>query len=109
MGFLVQSDDTILVYSQPGKRKLRNIAANPRVALALDETARWVLMSCGSRVRRDTCPIICRPFEVPAWVAKYGDHVVAGGFGTLERFAGSLTSGNRRLGMIPTCRCGCCT
>ena len=27
--------ETVLVYSQPGKPKLRNIAANPRVALAL--------------------------------------------------------------------------
>ncbi len=30
VGFVVQDDDTILVYSQPGKDKLRNVAANPR-------------------------------------------------------------------------------
>ena len=29
VGFLIKDDDTILVYSQPGKDKLRNIAANP--------------------------------------------------------------------------------
>jgi PPOX class probable F420-dependent enzyme len=39
VGFVVQDDDTILIYSQPGKEKLRNIAANPRVTLTLDETA----------------------------------------------------------------------
>jgi PPOX class probable F420-dependent enzyme len=34
--FLVRDDSTILVYSQPGKAKLRNLAGNPRVSLALD-------------------------------------------------------------------------
>ena len=28
--------------------------------------------------------------------------------GVPEVGPGSLTSGNRELGMIPTCRCGCC-
>ena len=28
--------------------------------------------------------------------------------GVSELEAGPLTSGNRRVGMIPTCRCGCC-
>src|SRR5207248_1463964 len=34
--FLVRGDGTILVYSQPGQHKLRNISKNPRVSLALD-------------------------------------------------------------------------
>ena len=36
--FLVRDDDTVLLYSQPGKAKLRNIDANPNVALGLDVT-----------------------------------------------------------------------
>jgi hypothetical protein len=28
--------------------------------------------------------------------------------GVPELGTGALSSGNRRLGMIPTCRCGCC-
>ena len=36
--FLFRDDATVLFYSQPGKAKLRNIAANPKVSLALDGT-----------------------------------------------------------------------
>ena len=36
--FLYRDDDSVLIYSQPGKAKLRNIAANPNVALGLDVT-----------------------------------------------------------------------
>lgn len=85
MGFLVQDDDTILVFSQPGKDKLRNIAANPRVTLTLDETALGtdVIRIEEARHVPDHPPA----FDVRAWVAKYGEHVASAGMGTPERFA----------------------
>ena len=36
--FLLRDDETILVYSQAAKMKLRSISHNPRVALGLDVT-----------------------------------------------------------------------
>ncbi|QIS02770.1 hypothetical protein F5X71_10945 [Nocardia brasiliensis] len=36
--FLLQEDETVLVYSRDGKKKLRNLAANPHVAFGLDVT-----------------------------------------------------------------------
>src|ERR1700733_3607268 len=36
--FLLRDDETILVYSQSGKQKLRNITTNPKVSLTLDAT-----------------------------------------------------------------------
>jgi PPOX class probable F420-dependent enzyme len=86
VGFAVQDDDTILVYSQPGKDKLRNIAANPRVTLTLDETA------SGSDVVRVVGTAEHVPGHPPAsgveaYVAKYGGQIATAGFGTPERFA----------------------
>jgi PPOX class probable F420-dependent enzyme len=83
--FLWRDDDTILVYSQPGKAKLRNIDANPQVALGLDVTdlGRDIIRFEGSAARAPGHP----PADgVPEYAAKYAERIGAI-FGTVEQFA----------------------
>jgi PPOX class probable F420-dependent enzyme len=87
--FLVREDGTVLVYSEPGRLKLRNIAANPHVALALDVTdiGRDIIRFEGTAV---AAPDHAPAHEVPAYVAKYTERAGAI-FGTVEGFAATFT------------------
>jgi PPOX class probable F420-dependent enzyme len=83
--FLLRDDGTILVYSQAGKAKLRNIAENPKVSLSLDGTdiGRNVVRIEGTARQVDDQP---PAHQQPAYLAKYIERIQAL-FGTSERFA----------------------
>ena len=76
--------DSILVYSQPDTPKLRNIAANPRVALHLNSDAAGNdIVTVSGRATLSDDPTAER---VPAYIAKYGE-LIAGNSWTPESFA----------------------
>ena len=83
--FLLTGDETILVYSQPGKIKLRNIRENPNVALGLDVTdiGRDIVRIEGTAEHVAGFP---RADQVPEYAAKYTERIGAI-FGTVSRFA----------------------
>ncbi len=83
--FLLRDDGSILIYSQPGKVKLRNLDANANVALGLDVTdiGRDII-----RVEGTAAHVAGHPpaDKVPEYVAKYTERIGAI-FGTVENFA----------------------
>jgi PPOX class probable F420-dependent enzyme len=83
--FLMRDDETILLYSRPGQAKLRNIANNPKVSLALDVTdiGRNIVRIEGlARQSYSEAPAS----QQPAYLAKYLERIAAL-FGTSEQFA----------------------
>jgi PPOX class probable F420-dependent enzyme len=88
--FLARDDGTILLYSRPDKAKLRHIAANPRVSLALDGTdiGRNIVRLEGVARRADDQP---PADQHPAYLAKYLERIEAL-FGTPERFAAQFSA-----------------
>jgi PPOX class probable F420-dependent enzyme len=83
--FLLRDDETILIYSQPAKIKLRNISSNPQVALGIDVTdlGRDVIRLDGTA---EHAPGFPPADQVPEFVVKYAERIGAI-FGTPSRFA----------------------
>jgi len=83
--FLVRDDETILVYSQPKKIKLRSISENPKVTLGLDVTdiGRDIIRIDGTAEHVDDVPPADRQ---PQYAAKYAERIGAM-FGTPRHFA----------------------
>ena len=83
--FLLRDDETILMYSQAGKIKLRNISHNPRVSLGLDVTdlGRDIIRIDGTA---EHIPGFPAADQVPEYVVKYAERIGAN-FGTASQFA----------------------
>ena len=86
--FLWDGDRSILLYSRPGKRKLRNIAANQRVSLNLDSDGVDAdIVVCWGEARVSDDPPAT---DVPEYVAKYAERIAALGW-TPESFAADFS------------------
>jgi len=81
--------ETILVYSQPDKPKLRHIETNPRVSLAMrtDEDGDALVVITGEAAVDESAP---PPDQLPAYLEKYR-HGIARLGSDPERFAGSYS------------------
>jgi PPOX class probable F420-dependent enzyme len=94
--FLLQDDDTFLLYSQPESAKFRNVSANSKVSLALDvcDLGRNIVRLEGTAAAVEESPIALQP----AYLAKYSERIAAL-FDTPEHFAERFS---RALIVTPT-------
>ena len=85
--------NTILIFSQPRKQKIRNLRKNARITLALDDTKEGddVVIVEGTAELLDNPEI---SVVLPAYVEKYGAYIQALGF-TPESMAASYSVGIR--------------
>lgn len=83
--FVLRDDETILLYSRPDTAKLRNIAASPKVSLALDVTdiGRNIVRLEGTARQAHDQP---SANQNPGYLAKYTERIGAL-FDTPEKFA----------------------
>ena len=90
-------NDTFLIYSQPGKQKLRNIAANPKVSLNFDGNGRggdMIIFTGEAQALTDAPPADAHP----EYLAKYRDQIVRIGYQP-EQFAQNYSAALR---VVPT-------
>lgn len=87
--YLLRDDETVLIYSQAGKKKLRNLAANPRVAFGLDVTD---IGRSNVRIEGDgyTATDVVTADKNQPYLAKYIERIGAL-FGTPQEFAALFT------------------
>ena len=73
--FLWDGDRSILLYSRPEKRKLRNIEGNPNVSLHLDSDGLEAdIVVCWGEIRVSDDP---PSSEVPEYLEKYRERIAA--------------------------------
>jgi PPOX class probable F420-dependent enzyme len=83
--FLPEGGDSLLIYSQRDKPKLRNIEAHPTVALAFNTSPDGgdvVIFHGEARIDRDAPAAV----DVPAYIEKYGASIAALGY-TSQQFS----------------------
>ena len=86
--FLWDGAGSVLVYSRPDMRKLRNIEANPKVSLNLDSDGVDAdIVICSGEVRVTDDPPAT---EVPEYVEKYAERIAALGW-TPDSFAADFS------------------
>jgi PPOX class probable F420-dependent enzyme len=79
-------EESMLIYSQPGKPKVRNIEQNARVSVHFDSDTRTgnVVVFTGSAVIDSAIPPV---HEMPGYAAKYHDEILRIGFPDEKSFA----------------------